>query len=90
MSAIPAMTGETTAILPANLRKPTVMGLRFKLVETPNATEGKFHAQIVQIQSDGTEGRAMIGKYFPTVEAAAELLNKTFATVPAGCEITSK
>lgn len=90
MSTIQATIGETTAILPANLRKPNIVGLRFKLIETPNATEGKFHAQIVQIQADGTEGRAMIGKYFPTVEAAAELLNKTFATVPAGCEITTK
>lgn len=90
MNAIPATTGETTAILPANLRKPNIVGLRFKLIETPNATEGKFHAQIVQIQTDLTEGRAVIGKYFPTVEAAAEFLSKTFSTVPSDCEITTK
>ena len=83
---IEPITQVLNAILPENLRKPTVHGLQFVISETPNASAGKYHAQVRLLNEKREGGLAKVGNYFATLESAADFLNKTMASCQSGCD----
>jgi hypothetical protein len=74
-------------VYPTEKQKPTVIGLRFEVSETPHANIGKAHLQIRQIKPDGTDGKTQFGNYYPALEIAIavgnDMLEKCYGVVAA-------